>query len=144
MQSSSKKQILADDDNDDDLPNRLDFRNSSDSDSNHASDHSMEQIDNPQEHEQQTQGDMESDVSSEFEKVCCGSDTVADQPMDKLTLQQLKTASNKRNFQPNWYKKYSWLTVCLSKKSFLSVLSLCLQARLDFIQQNWRATVSFH
>ena len=45
---------------------------------------------------------------------CCGNDTVAYQPTDKPSLQQL--ISNKRNFQPGWYNRFPWLSVCLSRK----------------------------
>ena len=45
---------------------------------------------------------------------CCGNETVAYQPTDKPLLQQL--ISNKRNFQPGWYKRFPWLSLCLSRK----------------------------
>ena len=99
-QSNSKKQIVSQDQNeedDDDLNIPADHGNLSDSDFN-ASD-SMEQIDNTEEEHdehEQPQGDIESDVISGCERVCCANDTVPYQSIDKLSLQQLKTASNER------------------------------------------------
>ena len=78
-----------------------------------------------------TQKMIERDICSDSEEVetvpgpnpdltcvlpCCGNDTVsvAYQPTDKPSLQQL--FSNKRNFQPGWYKRFPWLSVCLSRK----------------------------
>ena len=45
---------------------------------------------------------------------CCGNETVAYQSTDKPLLQQL--ISNERNFQPGWYKRFPWLSICLSRK----------------------------
>lgn len=45
---------------------------------------------------------------------CCGSDEIAFQPKDKPTL--LTLTAKKRNFQPQWYKQYSQLSVCTTQK----------------------------
>ena len=45
---------------------------------------------------------------------CCSSLVERFQPVDKATLDMI--ASEKRNFQPQWYKQFFWLTVCLTYK----------------------------
>lgn len=60
---------------------------------------------------------------------CCVNNTVAYQPIDKITLQQL--TSNKRNFQAAWYKRYPWLSICLTKKK-----AFCLYCRYAS-KQKW-------
>ena len=45
---------------------------------------------------------------------CCSTPEKAFQPIDKPTLAKLSV--KKRNFQPQWYKQFSWLTVCISSK----------------------------
>ena len=45
--------------------------------------------------------------------LCCASMDKPFQPKDKNTLQNL---ASKRNFQPQWYKKFPWLSVCLTRK----------------------------
>ena len=58
--------------------------------------------------------DMEEGQSSvnNCTSLCCASNDKAYQPIDKQTLSQL--ASSGRNFQPQWYKKFPWLTICIS------------------------------
>ena len=45
---------------------------------------------------------------------CCFSDEKGFQPVDKSTLDMI--ATEKRNFQPQWYKQFPWLTICLTYK----------------------------
>ena len=45
--------------------------------------------------------------------LCCANMDKPFQPKDKNTLQKL---ASKRNFQPQWYKKFPWLSVCLTRK----------------------------
>ena len=45
---------------------------------------------------------------------CCSNEEIAFQPKDKPTLMTL--AAKKRNFQPQWYKQYPWLSVCTTQK----------------------------
>ncbi len=61
----------------------------------------------------------EGDIS-ECSSLCCTDDLNAFQPMDKQTLMLLSGKS--RNFQPSWLKKFSWLTVCLSRKRVFCLL----------------------
>ena len=44
----------------------------------------------------------------------CSSDEKGYQPVDRPTLDMI--ATEKRNFQPRWYKQFPWLTVCLTYK----------------------------
>ena len=53
------------------------------------------------------------------------------QPTDKSTLQSL--ASKNRNFQPSWYKKFPWVSVCLTYKR-----AFCLYCRYAS-KHNWIA-----
>lgn len=45
---------------------------------------------------------------------CCASVEKKFQPVDKATLDMI--ATEKRNFQPQWYKQFPWLTICLTYK----------------------------
>ena len=45
--------------------------------------------------------------------LCCANMDKPFQPKDKNTLQNL---ASKRNFHPQWYKKFPWLSVCLTRK----------------------------
>ena len=56
---------------------------------------------------------------------CCGNDTVAYQPTDKPSLQQL--FSNKRNFQPGWYKRFPWLAFAYQERKYFACIVVMLQ-----------------
>ena len=43
---------------------------------------------------------------------CCACSETVFQPIDKLAL--LKLTAKKRAFQPQWYKQFPWLSVCIS------------------------------
>ena len=45
---------------------------------------------------------------------CCSSDEKGFQPVDNPTGDII--ATEKRNFQPQWYKQFPWLTICLTYK----------------------------
>ena len=53
---------------------------------------------------------------------CCVSNEKAFQPVDKQTL--LKFINKKRNFQPQWYKQFPWVSVCSNSKK-----AYCLYCR---------------
>ena len=62
---------------------------------------------------------------------CCGNDTVAYQPTDKPSLQQL--FSNKRNFQPGWYKRFPWLAFAYQERKYFACIVVMLQKKtLDY------------
>ena len=44
--------------------------------------------------------------------LCCSSSEKAFQPTDKATLSRLKAKD--RSFQAQWYKRFPWLTVCIT------------------------------
>ena len=48
---------------------------------------------------------------------CCADETKKYQPMDKPTLQSLRIKS--RNFQSSWFKQFPWISVCVSRKTFI-------------------------
>ena len=50
---------------------------------------------------------------------CCASTEKAFQPIDKRTLSIL--TFNKRNFQPQWYKRFPWVSVCTTVKKVYCV-----------------------
>ena len=52
----------------------------------------------------------------------CSSNEKGFQPVDKPTLDMI--ATEKRNFQPQWYKQFPWLTMCLTYKKLF-----CLYCR---------------
>ena len=84
--------------------------------------------------------------------LCCANSGKAYQPTHKQILCQL--ASKGRNFQPQWYKQFTWLTTCTSSKKVY-----CLYCRyavqhemITFIKtgekaftqdgfQNWRKAI---
>ncbi len=53
---------------------------------------------------------------------CCSTPEKAFQPNDQQTLALLTV--KKRNFQPQWYRQFPWLTVCISSKK-----AYCLYCR---------------
>ena len=65
---------------------------------------------------------------SECTRQCCSTDEMAYQPTDKAILAGL--AAKKRNFQPNWYQQYSWLTICTTQqKAFCLYCRWAIQSR---------------
>lgn len=60
---------------------------------------------------------------------CCSSDEKGFQPIDKHTL-DIKNATEKKNFQPQWYKQFPWLTLCLTYKKVFRLY--CRYATQDY------------
>ena len=55
---------------------------------------------------------------------CCVSTDRAFQPVDKRTLLTFTNKDQKRNFQPQWYKQFPWVSVCTTSKK-----AYCLYCR---------------
>ena len=51
-----------------------------------------------------------------YSTICCACSETVFQRIDKLTLSNLIANFKKRNFQPQWYKQFPWLSVCISSK----------------------------
>ena len=52
----------------------------------------------------------------ECSAVCCSNEMEVYQPKQKAIFQQI--SKNGRYFTCSWYEKYSWITLCLTKKVF--------------------------
>lgn len=61
------------------------------------------------------ESDRDAEISvSNCTAMCCASDDKAYQPTTKQIISLF--TSKGRNFQPQWYKQFTWLTVCTSSK----------------------------
>ena len=66
---------------------------------------------------------------------CCYSTEKVFQPTDKGALATF--SAKKRNFQPQWYKQFSWVSVCTTyKKAYFTV-----DVQLNIIEQNGRKSI---
>ena len=47
---------------------------------------------------------------------CCSDESNAFHPNDKPTVQSMR---NKRNFRPQWYTQFPWISICISREKVL-------------------------
>ena len=59
----------------------------------------------------------------ECSAVCCSNEMEAYQPKQKAIFQQI--SKNGRYFTCSWYEKYSWITLCLTKKKVFCYCRYC-------------------
>ena len=54
--------------------------------------------------------------------VCCSNEMEAYQPKQKAIFQQISKIG--RYFTCSWYQKYSWITLCLTKRCFVCIADI--------------------
>ena len=59
----------------------------------------------------------------ECSAVCCSNEMEVYQPKQKVIFQQI--SKHGRYFTCSWYEKYSWITLCLTKKVFCLYCGYC-------------------
>jgi len=69
----------------------------------------------------------EATVTPDCTAQCCIVCDKAFQPTDKKTVETFTT--KKRNFQPQWYKQFPWVSVCTTYKKAYCLLSVELKDR---------------
>ena len=111
------------------------------SDPDDSESHLEDRQENDSEDQEERDGDLERESEDEDESgtakqpelesiprpstctaLCCISTEKAYQPTDKQTLAKFTT--KKRNFQPQWYKQFPWVSVCITNKK-----AYCLYCR---------------